>query len=99
MTPAYAITLVAGVVLLLLWIAALAVSEIVAGWERVDPEARFGRGGRFVVAGLTGFGLAGMSSTYAGWPDAAALAAAVAGAGAVVAVSALLADVDRAGPN
>ncbi len=52
----------------------------VAGWDHVDPDRRFGRRGRLTVAGLAGFGLGGMSASYAGWPAAAALAGAVGGA-------------------
>lgn len=59
------------------WVAAVAVSEMVAGWSHLDPERRFGRRGRLVVAGLAGFGLGGMSASYAGWPLAAAFGAAI----------------------
>ena len=88
MTPVYAVALVAGVFSLLGGIAALAVSEMVAGWECIDPEKRYGR---LAVAGLTGFGLAGMSSTFAGWHTGAAFIAALAGAGVVAAAAAFLA--------
>lgn len=79
MTAVYAVTLVVGIVLLLTWVAAVAVAETVPGWAHVDPDARYGRRGRLVVAGLTGFGLGGMSATFAGWPVVAALAAAAGG--------------------
>ena len=80
MTAVYAISLISGVFLLLAWVASVAVAETVAGWDHVDPDRRFGRRGRLTVAGLAGFGLGGMSASYAGWPAAAALAGAVGGA-------------------
>ncbi len=80
MTAVYAIALVSGVLSLLVWVASVAVAEMVAGWDHVDPDRRFGRRGRLTVAGLAGFGLGGMSATFAGWPAAAALAGAVGGA-------------------
>ena len=80
MTAVYAISLVSGVLLLLAWVAAVAVAETVTGWDHVDPDRRFGRRGRLAVAGLTGFGLGGMSATFGGWPVAAALAGATGGA-------------------
>jgi hypothetical protein len=78
-TGVYAVALVIGVVLLLAWIASVAVSEMVDGWGHVDPERRFGYRWRLAIAALTGFGLGGMSSTFAGWSSAAALGAAVGG--------------------
>jgi hypothetical protein len=79
-TAVYAVTLVAGFVLILLWVAAVAVAESVPGWQHVDPERRFGRNGRLAVAALIGFGLGGMSSSFAGWPDALAALGALGGA-------------------
>ena len=79
-----------GLVAVLGWIAALAVATSVDGWERVDPDARFGVTGRRVVAGLLGFGMAGLSAAYAGQPMALATVAALAGAvlgGAIAGVS------------
>lgn len=69
------------------WIAATAVAATVDGWEGVDPDRKFGRSGRFVLAGTLGFGMAGMSSLYAGWPHAAAVGAAILGAGGLILVS------------
>lgn len=88
MTALYAVVLVVGILLLLVWVAAVAVAETVAGWEHVDPDVRYGRRGRLIVASLTGFGLGGMSATFAGWPVVAALAAA--GGGVVVVGTAAL---------
>lgn len=87
MTPVYAIVLVVGIVALFAWLVLAAVGTSVDGWEGVDPERRFGRAGRFAVAGLVGFGMAGMSSTFAGWPVAATVAAALAGAAGLAAVA------------
>ena len=80
MTTVYAIVLVAGIVGLLAWVAMTAIADTVEGWTRVDPETRFGARGRFGLAAALGFGLAGMSATFAGWSAALAFAAAVAGA-------------------
>jgi len=79
MTPVYAIALVVGIVALIGWTVAVAIGASVAGWERADPERRFGTAGRFTLAGVLGFGMAGMSATFAGWPAAAAGVAAIAG--------------------
>jgi len=87
MTALYAIVLVLGVVALLVWIARTAVADTVAGWERVDPELRFGVRGRLAVAGAVGFGLAGLSATFAGWPPVGALAAAIGGVAFAAAVA------------
>jgi hypothetical protein len=86
-TTLYAVVLGAAVVALLLWVAAVAISGMVEGWDRVDPERRFGPAGRSALAGALGFGLAGMSATFAGWPGLAALAGAVGGAGMLVLVA------------
>ncbi len=69
-----------GLIALLGWIAATAVAGSVEGWEKVDPDARFGLTGRRAVAGVFGFGMAGLSAAYAGWPMAVAIIAALAGA-------------------
>ena len=80
MRAVFAFALGFGFVALLGWIAATAVAESVDGWEKVDPDARFGLTGRRVVAGVLGFGMAGLSAAYAGQPMALATLAAVAGA-------------------
>ncbi len=91
MTAVYAISLVLGVLLLFAWVASVAVAEMVTGWDHVDPDRRFGRRGRLMVAGLAGFGLGGMSATFGGWPVAAALAGAGGGAALVGAAAFYLA--------
>ena len=65
---------------LLVWLAAVSVSTNVAGWDRYNPDARFGMTGRRVVAAVFGFGMAGLSASYAGWGTALALAGAAGGA-------------------
>lgn len=80
----YAAALIAGIVLLLAWIGAAAVAAWVEGWEFADPERRFGARGRFAVAALVGFGIAGLSATYAGFHPIVAIAAAALGAAALV---------------
>ncbi len=87
MTALFGIPLLLGLVLMLVWIAATAVAGTVEGWENVDPEHRFGRSGRFVLAGVIGFGMAGISTLYAGAPHMLAVGAGVAGSIGLVSVS------------
>jgi hypothetical protein len=79
----YAVVLVVGVVLLIAWI----LMTVLAGnldRPSLDPESRFGVGGRRLVAGSVGFGMAGMSAEYSplgiDWPLALVLALAGGGA-------------------
>jgi len=78
-----------GSVAVLAWIAGVAVAESVEGWGKVNPDLRFGLTGRRVVAAVFGFGMAGLSAAYAGWPMAVATLAAVAGSVVAVAVAGL----------
>ncbi len=87
MTALFGIPLLIGFALMLAWIAATAVAATVEGWERVDPEHRFGRTGRFVLAGTIGFGMAGISALYAGWPHFLAVGAGLAGIAGLIGVS------------
>jgi hypothetical protein len=80
MVPIYAVATVVGLVALLVWIGLTVFAATVTGSERRDPEQRFGPTGRLAVAAVFGFGLAGMSASYAGWAWFAALAAALVGA-------------------
>jgi len=80
MVPIYALATTIGVVALLAWIGLTVFANTVAGSEERDPERRFGPTGRLVVAAVFGFGMAGMSASFAGWSWPAALAAALAGA-------------------
>lgn len=87
MTVLFGIPLLIGLLLMVGWIAATAVAATVEGWGGVDPDHRFGRAGRFVVAGLFGFGMAGISALYAGWPHLLAVGAGVLGAVGLIGVS------------
>lgn len=87
MTALYSVALVVGALAFLVWVAATAVANTVAGWEGIDPEARFGMIGRSVVAGIVGFGMAGMSASFGGWTSVLAFLAAVAGAVGLVVVA------------
>jgi hypothetical protein len=88
-TAAYAGVLIAGLIMLVGWIIGTTVGETVDGWEWIDPERRFGVAGRRIVGAAVGFGMGGMSATFAGWAWPIVAAAAVGGAG----VLALLAGV------
>lgn len=80
MRALFGVALAIGMLGLLGWIAAVGVAGSVDGWEGVDPDARFGMTGRRVVAAVLGFGMAGLSAAYAGWPMALATGAALVGA-------------------
>ena len=86
MVKVYAVVLALGVLLLIGWIFARSLAINVAAWKRIDPESRWGVAGRRVVAGMVGFGMAGMSAEFSprdlSWPVALVLAVAGAGAAA-----------------
>ena len=86
MTPIYAIATLVGVGGLIAW-ALLRGIRADGSYARFDPEARFGERGRMTVAGVTGFGLAGMSSTFAGWSTVLTVIAAVGGAALVAVIA------------
>ncbi len=90
MVPVAAVALVIGLLGLLAWVVAGTIGESVAGWSRVDPEARFGAAGRFTVAGLVGFGMGGLSASFAGWPGWAVVVGAIGGAAVAVGAARLL---------
>ena len=90
----YAVSLIAGLLMLLGWIVGSALGAWVEGWEFADPENRFGATGRSVVAGSVGFGIAGMSATFAGWHPLVAVVAAILGAAAMVTVARVFAPAD-----
>lgn len=79
MTTLYAVALAAGLIALLGWIALAASARSVDGWSDRHPDTRFGRRGRLALAGIVGFGMAGLSATFAGWATALAVVGAVAG--------------------
>lgn len=82
MIPVYAIGILLGAIALIAWIATGLVAGDVTGKAHLDPETRYGSAGRYVVAGVLGFGLGGMSASFAGWPSI--LAGLAAGGGAAV---------------
>jgi hypothetical protein len=90
MTALYAVVLVLSLLALLAWIAQTAIAATVEGWGRIDPERRYGAVVRLALAGSLGFGLAGLSASYAGWPVVAALGAAAVGAGVMIAIARFL---------
>lgn len=79
MIPVYAVVLVLGVLALLAWLVLGLAASSVDGKESWNPEDRFGVSGRQVVAGLLGFGLGGMSASYAGWASGLTVLAAIGG--------------------
>jgi hypothetical protein len=86
-TVLFGIPLLIGFILMLVWVSATAVAATVDGWEGADPDRRFGRAGRFALAGLIGFGMAGISALYAGWPHLLAVGAGVVGSAGLIGVS------------
>ncbi len=87
MRALYGISLAVGFVALLVWATAVFASGSVKAWETFDLEQRFGVSGRRLVAGLLGFGMAGLSASYAGWHAGLAVGAAVAGLAVGVALA------------
>lgn len=84
MIPVYAVCVVVGFIAVVAWVTLGLTAVAVEGKENLDPEMRFGATGRYVVGGVLGFGLGGISASYGGWPSGAAFAAA--GGGALLAV-------------
>ena len=78
MVKVYAIALSLGVILLIAWIFSVYLAGNVEAWSGISPEERYGRRGRQVVAGLVGFGMAGMSAEFSprdlSWPICLVLA-------------------------
>ena len=73
-----------GVIGILGWVTLGMIASSWTGKEHLDPEIRFADRGRLAVSALVGFGLGGMSATFAGWNAGFALVGAL--LGAVVAV-------------
>ncbi len=86
MTMLFGAALLVGFVMLLAWVAAATVAGSVEGHEHQDPERYLGVVGRSVMAAFLGFGMAGLSSLYAGWPVPLVVVASLGGAGALVGV-------------
>ena len=80
MILSYWLTLAVGFGTLILWIFLQGMADADA-WARLDPEVRFPQA-KLVVAGLVGFGIAGLSSSYGGWGAGFSIGAAAVGAGA-----------------
>jgi hypothetical protein len=78
MVKVYATALAVGTAGLIGWIILRSLAQNLASPTRIDPEVRFGIGGRRVVAALVGFGMAGMSAEFSPrdltWPVALVLA-------------------------
>jgi hypothetical protein len=86
LVAAYAIATILGVIGIIAWVALGLIATSVPGKEAADPETRFGLAGRSVVAVFIGFGLGGMSASYAGAGTFVALLGAIVGAIALVVV-------------
>lgn len=90
MVKVYAVALSLGVVSLIAWIFCTYLAGNVEAWKGINPEERFGKRGRQVVAGLVGFGMAGMSAEFSprdlSWPVCLVLAVLGAAAAAWYAV-------------
>lgn len=84
MIAVYAVAIVLGIVSVLAWIFMGLAASSMHDMSRLDPEERFGEKGRYLVAGLMGFGMGGMSASFGGWNDALAVLAAIAGLVAAV---------------
>ena len=80
MIAIYAICIVVGVVGIFTWVTLGLVSSTFPNRAHLEPEARFGDRGRTVIALLSGFGLGGMSASFAGWNDGLAVVGAAVGA-------------------
>jgi hypothetical protein len=88
--PIYAVCVVAGSLAALGWIALGTISSAFAEKAHLDPETRYGEAGRFVVGGVLGFGLGGMSASFAGWGAIPALLGAIGGTGLLLVAARLL---------
>jgi hypothetical protein len=86
MVKVYSIALALGVIGLLVVILGGALAENL-GHEDRDPGRRMGRGGRALIGGLVGFGMAGLSAEFStfdlSWQSALLVAALGAAGGAL----------------
>lgn len=78
MVVVYAVAVIGGALALVAWVAVAALAERPDSTVQA-PDERFGRTGQDAVTFTLGFGLGGMSASFAGWPGVAAAAAAIAG--------------------
>jgi len=79
LTALYAMVLATGVIGLVAWVIAASLAASVDGRSDLDPEIRFGSTGRMMIAAAVGFGMGGMSATFAGWDLVPSLLGAAAG--------------------
>ena len=98
MVALYAICTVLGVIALLAWIILGIAASAGADRSYLDPELRFGERGRAIVSGFLGFGLGGMSASFAGWNTVLALVAALLGAVGAVLIGRYLGVEEDGGP-
>lgn len=84
MIAVYAVCVVLGFLAVLTWVFLGLTASAVVGKSALEPEQRFGELGRMAVAGTLGFGLGGMSASFAGWGMTLSLGGAVAGAGLAI---------------
>ena len=87
----YGIAVVVGSLALVAWIVADAFADAPDDSRR-GPSQRYGESGQSLVTAVLGFGLGGMSASFAGWHAVLALTAAIAGGVALAAGTRLLAD-------
>jgi hypothetical protein len=90
--PVYAICVLLGSVGALAWVYLGMTASAVEGKAALDPETRYGFAGRATVAGVLGFGLGGMSASFAGWNSGLAIVGAIGGAGLMIAAAHFLGD-------
>jgi hypothetical protein len=76
----YAISVVLGFLGIISWVFLGLTASAVAGKSALDPEEKFGERGRVTVAATLGFGLGGMSASFAGWGTTLSVVGAIAGA-------------------
>ena len=89
MIPVYAVSVAVGVIALVAWVFLGLASGSVEGKKKLDPEQRYGPRGRYVVAGILGFGLGGMSASFGGW-GGMAIVGAIGGATLMIAAAVFL---------
>jgi hypothetical protein len=87
MNTVFTISLVLGSIALIAWIVLSVVASTASGWQDVDPDRWAGVAGRIIVAYFFGFGMAGLSASFAGWAVLPSILAAIAGGLALGAVA------------
>lgn len=64
MTLFYGSVLLIGIAMAGYWLVRVAIANSVDGWERANPELKWGASGRMVIAAFIGFGLGGFAILY-----------------------------------